>query len=247
MLNYVGESDYEGRQTRLTGLMEEGFECKCRRCIEDRKDGPKKREMRNAILDQALSKSANKGYQNTQDNAKYIADIRAGQQHAELLLPILEQSYKGSDNIMKTELALLYRHIGTCSQLIDTLDMNRADALKAARCLELYLRHSGVIMAGDPAAGPPIDALKKSAIRSIPTMCTEDGIVTMFGLASIYAYSLKDSYRAGLWEQAAIETHRLVYAPSFEFSCERNKFVCGTTERGLERFKRLDKERSLRG
>jgi len=89
MLNYVGESDYEGRQTRLTGLMEEGFECKCRRCIEDRKDGPKKREMRNAILDQALSKSANKGYQNTQDNAKYIADIRAGNSMPNCFFPSL--------------------------------------------------------------------------------------------------------------------------------------------------------------
>jgi hypothetical protein len=247
MLNYVGEANYEDRQTRLTGLMEEGFECDCRRCKEDRKDGPKKREMRNAILEQAFSKSANKGHQNTQDKAQYIVDIRAGQKHAELLLPILEQSYKGSGNIMKTELALLYRHIGTCSQLIDTLEMNRTDGLKAARCLELYLRHSGVIMASDPVTGPRIDALKRSAIRSLPTMSTEDAIVTMFGLASIYGYTLKDNYRAGLWEEAGVETHRLAYAPSFEFYCERNKFVCDVTERGLARFRQLDKERSPRG
>jgi len=247
MLNYVGEAGYEDRQARLTGLMEEGFECECRRCKEDRKDGPKKREMRQAILEQAFTKSANKGHQNTQDNAKYIADIRAGQRHAELLLPVLEQSYKGSDNIMKTELALLYRHIGTCSQLIDTFDMNKTDGLKAARCLELYLRHTGVIMAGDPVTGPRVHALKKSAIRSLPTMCTEDAIVTMFGLASIYGYTLKDSFRAGLWEQAGVETHRLAYAPSFEFSCERNKFISGTTEQGLVRFKSMDKESSLRG
>jgi hypothetical protein len=247
MLNYVGETDSDSRQNRLMALIEEELECRCRCCREIREDACHKYESRSAILKEVFSKFVHTNQRDTPNKEERVAKIRAGLRHAEMLLPVLERSYDDSDNEAKPELACLYRHMGIYSQILHAMTMDKTEASEAVSYLQLYLRHLGVVMHDEPVPGPPIDALKRSAVRSMPKLRIQDAIVTMLVLASIYDDSLKETHQARLWHVAGEETHRLAYAPSFEFLIERNKFIYSITKRGLARLKDKDKKRSPRG